>query len=910
MTISSLTNEPLKNRLNEEIFWEEVRKGYQDDTNTQEPALNREIIILRDAINYFDPKKGSRYIVVGFLGVGGVGIVFRVWDTILLTYRALKIARPIEGKEDLIAGLLSEEISRLQEVSHPNLISIFDLGKIESTSGQLDFYTMTFLRGAMNARKYFSQPHLCKQFLNFLSGFLAGVDYLHSAKLIHLDLKPSNVFVGEDGFAVIGDLGGARRMEGNMDDELIITCTSAYAHLSLLALTSISSGGDNNRRKGKLKRQNLKFEYDRFAIGKSIFEIIKLFDLYSPKELSQYQRKYLQLQAARLLDGITSSEERPLGLTEGSLLRLKYNSMQQVCIDFDKLIGRINLLNEIPEISSSNDAVIQVTRGRKTRLTPRLAHLLHEPLLRRLGSVSQLGLVRLVYPGATHTRLEHSLGVYSNAAEYIRALYNDPINPLFRQIMSLQDLVATLLAALLHDLGQYQHAHDLYEVEPIVFNHESFTSSLLKGTWLNYNSLTNSLRRLLEDQWDVKAERIVEILEANPNNHALDINNRILHTIITGPLDVDKLDYLLRDSDHCQTVYGNGLDRSRLLSTLTLVYQRGKGDEQYFALGIHEKGRAAAESLGFIRFQMFRSVYWHHTVRSAKAMLQRAAFEWIARNGYDPRNNDKLKHELQDFILQQKNKLDKTEADRQSKLFDHSITDTEIQSKLNSSTVSISGRIGYAMKPQWSSLNHSDMLALHWLHGQTTEVGKRLIEAIAKRELYKRVFVISFVQDPSLWEAIQKNVINYNQLRERSEELRKAMKFRVDKLLEKSNKDSKHFYVSGVGEDTSSVNAAAQILGMEGTVLIDMPYTRGKEMLHFFPEDLHRGHKEEFQTPSLLVVSELWKLVSDKLHEIAGNIRVFVHPDIDVLRSAKSDTFERLLDSQAIEEELRNIFKA
>jgi HD superfamily phosphohydrolase len=881
--------------LENESFWKQITEGYLGNTNTREPKLSKEISILRKAMNIFNPNEKSRYIVISFLGVGGVGIVVKVYDKLLHTFRALKIARPIEGREVLTAGLLSEEISRLQEVSHPNLISIFDLGTIESEVGLLNFYTMTFLRGALNAKKFFSKKRSVNQLFNFLNGYLSGTNYLHSISLIHLDLKPSNVYVGEDGFSLIGDLGGARKMIGNKDDDLLVTCTSSYAHPELLAMTSLSSSGEDNRRRGTIKREKLKYEFDRFAIGKSVFEVIKLFDKYSTTELSQYQRKYVQLLSARLLGGRTAPDERPISLTEGTLIKIKYKSIHDACIDFEKLLGRINLLNDIPEISSSTDTVIQVTRGRKTRLTPRLSRLLQEPLLRRLGTISQLGLVRLVYPGATHTRLEHSLGAYSNAVEYIRALYNDPINPLFRQIMSKNDLVATLLAALLHDLGQYQHAHDLFEVEPKIFNHEALTSYLLKGSWTYFEPLTKPVHKLLEEKWSIKPERVLAILEADPSNQSFDIHDRILHTIISGPLDVDKLDYLLRDSDHCQAVFGNGLDRSRLLSTLTLVYQRGKNDDQYFILGIHEKGRAAAESLGFIRFQMFRSIYWHHTVRSAKAMLQRAVFEWIAKDGYDPKKNDAFKHELHNFILQT-SKTEKTLPGNEPQLF-------------GQQSDSLKSGIGYSLRPQWSSLGHTDMLALNWFHKLTNDTGKFLIESLSKRELYKRVFVISAVQDQVLWEQIQKKITNYNQVKERSEELRKALKSRIDKYLEDSSDKSRHFFVTGMGDETNSVVNAARILGKEGTVLIDIPMPRGKEILNFFPEDLHRGHKEEFESPSILAVSELWKLVSDKLHEMAGNIRIFVHPQIDVLRSAKTETGNRLLDSQIIEEEINNIFK-
>jgi hypothetical protein len=362
--------------------------------------------------------------------------------------------------------------------------------------------------------------------------------------------------------------------------------------------------------------------------------------------------------------------------------------------------------------------------------------------------------------------------------------------------------------------------------------------------------------------------------------------------------DVDKLDYLIRDSNHCQTVFGRGIDRPRLLSTLTVVYERqGKQQDQYFALGIHEKGRAAAESLAFIRFQMFQAVYWHHAVRAAKAMLQRAAFEWLAPDRRDPRGHDARKTELYEFVLQ-KARGDSLAAAGQREIFEPTID-------------SLAGEVGDAVRPQWSLLNHADLLALEWLHRRTTDTGKQLIQALTTRRLYKRIFVISFSQDASLWTKIQNDVSNHERLREKSEELRRALKSRVDAGLEAASEAGVHFVITGVGEDDDSVTRAADALKLPGTVLMDVPKARGREVLRFYPEDLHRGQRDEFEDLPLLNVSEGWKQFSEKLHEAAGSIRVFVHPEIDVLRSARPGLAGTpLLSSSALEEELRSLFGA
>jgi serine/threonine protein kinase len=415
--MGSPADEKHLDRVDDEALWQLVHDAYIRDTTTRDPALAKEIQCIREAMQSFRREPLARYVVLSFLGVGGVGIVFQVWDRTLRTFRALKIARPIEGKEDLTRGLVEEEISRLQEVSHPNVISIFDAGALESSSGALPFFTMTFLRGALPAQKYFDSPREVAHLLEFTRGLLAGLAHLHQANLLHLDLKPNNIFVGESGYAVVADLGGARRVAGDPEERLLITCTTDYAHPELRGITAVSStGGDPNRRRGHVRRVDLRFAFDLFAAGKSIFKIIHTFESANPRALTTYTRKYLTLQAARLLDGKTLASERPLGLTEASLVSLRYVDAGEAVVDLDKLLGRVNPLTDIPELSPTNERVIQVTRGQKTSLTPRLARLLAEPLLRRLGTVSQLGLIRLVYPGATHTRLRGgSASLYSVA---------------------------------------------------------------------------------------------------------------------------------------------------------------------------------------------------------------------------------------------------------------------------------------------------------------------------------------------------------------------------------------------------------------------------------------------------------------------------------------------------------------
>src|SRR5262249_39485959 len=108
---------------------------------------------------------------------------------------------------------------------------------------------------------------------------------------------------------------------------------------------------------------------------------------------------------------------------------------------------------------------------------------------------------------------------------------------------------------------------------------------------------------------------VVSLLSEKPR----DLRSRILVSLLSGPIDIDKMDYLQRDSLHAGVPYGRHFDQQRLIGSLCL---NSAGD----GLAVTDKGKTAAEMLIFARYIMFSEVYWHHAVRAATAMLQRAFY--------------------------------------------------------------------------------------------------------------------------------------------------------------------------------------------------------------------------------------------------------------------------------------------
>jgi HD superfamily phosphohydrolase len=218
----------------------------------------------------------------------------------------------------------------------------------------------------------------------------------------------------------------------------------------------------------------------------------------------------------------------------------------------------------------------------------------------RLRYIRQLGFTHLVYPGATHTRFDHALGVYHLTTTALRHLRERGGAP--PEAWEGEELVP--YAALLHDIGHYPFSHALEELEtePPPAHHEDVAHRFFAST---------SLRDALAPLGLGAPDRIHELIRGT--------STIPLRGLVSGSLDLDKMEYLKRDARFCGVPYGE-VDVSRLLQGLSLM--RDPGTNRW-EVGVHEKAVAALESLLFAKYQMFRNVYWHHAVRAATALYKR-----------------------------------------------------------------------------------------------------------------------------------------------------------------------------------------------------------------------------------------------------------------------------------------------
>jgi HD superfamily phosphohydrolase len=233
---------------------------------------------------------------------------------------------------------------------------------------------------------------------------------------------------------------------------------------------------------------------------------------------------------------------------------------------------------------------------------PELA-IIGTPAFLRLERIQQLGFVSRIWPGAKHARYEHSIGVLHLARLALDHLRSIPDG----EWISDEDARTLAAAALLHDIGHYPFSHAIEELGPPILPHEAVGRRLIEGP---------QIAPILARDWGVDPARVAAIID--PRGRELPEADRVLRSVLSGPLDVDKLDYLPRDARACNVPYG-GVDTSRLIDSLRIVSVEGQA-----RIVVGDKGVSPLHSLINARQEMFDNVYWHHTNRACMVMLLRA----------------------------------------------------------------------------------------------------------------------------------------------------------------------------------------------------------------------------------------------------------------------------------------------
>lgn len=865
----------------ENDFWNRLKDKYVKKYGNED-AFNKEEPILSSVLKEIESEIKTNYQIIEPSGMGGAGIVIRIKDKLINMDRALKIPRP---KDSELIDSVKNEIEYLRKIKHENIISLYTLGEVktEGFPSPYPYFVMAYIKDVKDLREKAIEllkngedrikngaetSVVCKDITKWVSEIFfkitSAIYFLHKQNIIHFDIKPSNIMMDENNQPLLSDLGFAKTKK-ETNEEIPVGFTIFYAHPKLkFNYTEMTS---KNRVIKRIPPKDFKFEWDIYALGKSLLEILSLIYTTFPETvLYDYNFLYLHLAACRMLDGNNMSDteyenirlsqtsdnlsvykENWMGLENVDFKQIKYKNSEEIIIDFEKISNSNPFQNSVPEINLFYPKIIQSSTGTPAPFSNRVKYLIEHPVFKRLSSIPQLGFTDNLYPTATHNRLVHSVGTFRNCCLYVQALLNDPYNPLFKQLITAEDIKSVLLASLLHDIGQYPLAHDIEEYDSD-FKHEIFSKKFFENP--TKDRFKNTLKDIIEktDWWGVSVEKVKEILFDDEKTLFKEENlkTNMLASIINGPIDVDKLDYLLRDSKNCYLKYGEIVDIERLIRNLTIVIYK-KDNKIFFSLGAYEKGQPAAESLTFARYLLYQSLYWHHTTRGIRTMIKEAIAPAI--------KNKKLK---KPFI----------------ELFEEFL--------------------GICGNPR--VITPDDVL--NYIEKHTDSIGKDFINLLKRRNYYKRILTIH----------ITKEELDKKSDLQRFREIIKKAGFQ--ECLQKDIMNRFRTYLDSTQSSRLSmlspekINTTVQIMAEPKKILCDAPEPSAgsEDLLRFTPEPQRLHKNYEMREKIGERVSEVWERVHFTLMNIAAKGRIYCHPDI-------RDTLMAALGPESLREILFSVIK-
>lgn len=254
--------------------------------------------------------------------------------------------------------------------------------------------------------------------------------------------------------------------------------------------------------------------------------------------------------------------------------------------------------------------------------------IIEAPFFQRLRNIKQLGFSEFVFPGATHTRYLHSLGVMDISSKVFDQLFSDISNS--DQLKRLRETVR--LACLLHDIGHAPLSHTTEFVMPQVSElklpkafqpkkdrqatHEDYTIKSIVDS-----SFTTSFKEV-EQKFGIIPEQVAELIIGETHNEdyfTIDGINYfpLLHQLVSSEMDCDRMDYLLRDSYFCGVSYGK-FDLDWIIDNLKTCVVKNKA-----YIGISERAVATFDDFLLSRFHMFLMVYFHYKAVCLEKLLKR-----------------------------------------------------------------------------------------------------------------------------------------------------------------------------------------------------------------------------------------------------------------------------------------------
>lgn len=583
------------------------------------------------------------------VGQGGSGIVYAANqrfsdDSDVCTKRAVKF---FAFRDDLIStlGYVSKdnfdvEIENICRFNHQNILKVIDGNYYKTTApdeSQAEIsipYTITEFIEGPDLESLFREENkeLCMQILkkeesvfSLFAQIVCGIQYLHKNSFYHCDIAPKNIFIktDKDGefLAIVGDLGAGKTINPKKFDTTRIIGTRNYMPENVQ----------------KLKNEEVSYtDFCKLQPGWDIYSTVHTLKEIIDKIKSSNLFKFDFWNLDRLYEKLTDN---------------KYFSISDIEMDIEHLRPTSNQIFRLDELSEASKSIGQVLLPINSAYLSRRMRMLskHEMIL-RLMDVPQLLEGATTFPGANHTRYEHTLGTYELMRKAMLSLLR---NKEYAKFFSEKYVIIGLLSSLLSSLTNFPYSHVINELnnqEEGLFDELSprklFNKLINIKSKIDNKSLSEYIDELF-GEYKINVSDIEYVIFGKESNEVRNNELEVLNYILNSSIGVRVIDYMMRDSHHIGLTYKINTDD--LFKSMSI----SNGE---FCLRQH--GITTAEQIITNRYWLFKRIYWSDPNRANAALLKHIFFSINRKTFKDELLNQfhlASKKDIQEIVLRNVN---------------------------------------------------------------------------------------------------------------------------------------------------------------------------------------------------------------------------------------------------------------
>lgn len=590
------------------------------------------------------------------LGSGGSGIVYlanQIFDNKSQQISKKRAVKFFIYRDDLIEelGLISTsnfntEMTNISSLDHQNILKVIDVGNykitIEGNEESIPYTITEYIDGPTFENLFennyidFVKKHITNEELIFslFEQLLNAIDYLHNKHFYHCDIAPKNIFLKFEEnnlVAILGDLGAGNFIHPEFSTTKVIGTREYMTEEAIL-------------------HKNKDIPYGEFC------KLQPKWDIHSTvitlKEIIDNFRK------ANYLEFDMWSLDR---LYE-KLVETEFDTISSIIKCVNNLKPSSNQILKLDELSEASKNIIEVLIPiSSVFITKRMKKIADHDMMLRLRNVSQLSEGDMTFPGANHTRYEHSLGTYELMRKAMIALLR---NKDYAKYMSEKNVIIGLISALLSSVSYFPYSYVITELnsqQKDLFSSLTPTDAFEKFFEKKSEITGLSISDLIDKefyQYNVTLDELKYVIFGKKTGQPRNRDLEILHSLLNSSVGVRVVDYIMRDSHHIGLTYK--INVGDLFKALAI------SNEEFC---LKQQGVLSAEQIVANRYWLYKRIYWCDPNRSYTA-LAKHVFYLVSRSEF----SDKLLENLYNITKQDINALILNNADESNlKTITHSL---------------------------------------------------------------------------------------------------------------------------------------------------------------------------------------------------------------------------------------------